>query len=520
MISGQDPVRDYLRLMEIQGQNIQSPIFYYSNQTGLWEGDSTSQESFGVWTDFLMKFTEKQKRGFELIPLSPSVTYNFNSKYPRSYNDGPVWNGRGSTISMNAGVAVKWGPFKGVFYPNYFRTQNQEFMLSSRRYNKSKFSYQFAQQIDFVQRFGDSAYHELDFGQSNIGIEFRNFSVKLSSENLWWGPSISNPILVSNAGPGFLHVDLGTAKPWNTKLGDFEFHHVWGRMKESEYFDNDPRNNKKYFVGASFGYRASFLKELRGLSFGIARVLYKRWPIGGLKPHDVFLIVNNFDSAPDFSPNGGNDETDQMTAIFGRWFFEESGIEIYSEWARNDFNTDLKEFFQELDHSMAITLGFQKTFKASDAFWRFGFEHTTLARPRTVELRATPKFYVHDVILGGYTHKGQPIGASIGTGSNNQIIRMDRFSKTGKYSFSIQRLRFDVDAFFENVGPNGFNESRDIELTFGLGYMRFIKDIELSANMYYSKRSNRYFNPDDDLGNFQFSTTLRMHIFNGVDLNF
>jgi hypothetical protein len=520
MISGQDPVRDYLRLMEIQGQDIPNPIFYYANQTGIWEGDSTSNESYGVWSNFLIQFRKKQNKGFEITPLSPSVSYNFNSKYPRSYNDGPVWNGRGSTVSLNAGVEVKWGPLKVVFYPNYYITQNKEFPLYFFKLpNKTEYSYQFAQNIDYVQRYGDAAHGDFDFGQSSIGFEFRNFSAKLSTENIWWGPSMSNPILMSNAGPGFLHIDMGTVKPWVTRAGDFELHHVWGKLKESQYFDSNTNNDRRYLVGASFGYRPSFVKELKGLSFGIARILYKYWPENGFTAHDIFLVVNNFDSSPS-NPNGRNDETDQITSVFGRWYFEEAGVEIYSEWARNDFNIDLKEFFQELDHSMAITLGFQKTFDSSNGFWRFGFEHTTLARPRTVELRGTPIYYIHDIIKQGYTHEGQLIGASIGPGSKNQLLRLDRFVDSGKFSFSFQRLRFDDDAFYNIVAPLRRLESRDVEFTFGLGYTRFTRNMEIGVNMYYSRRSNRYYFYGDDIGNFQFSTTLRMHIFNGVGLNF
>ncbi|MDA0195841.1 MAG: hypothetical protein O2887_05515 [Bacteroidetes bacterium] len=512
VISGQDLVRDYLRLLEIRGKPLPSPIFYYANQTSLWEADSTSEADFGAWSDYLTNFREEKGGGLKITPLSPSFTYNYSSRYPRSYNDGPVWNGRGSTISLNAGIEVEWGILKAVFYPNYYIAQNKEFPLYFFKLpNKSIYSYQFAQNIDYVQRFGNSAHGDFDLGQSSLGIEFRNFSVKISNENLWWGPSLSNPILMSNAGPGFLHIDLGTAKPWVTKFGDFELHHVWGRLKESQYFDTDPNNNKRYFVGASFGYRPSFIKELKGLSFGFARVLYRSWPTNHLKLQDVFLSVNN---------PGRNDEADEMTSIFTRWYFEEAGVEIYSEWTGSDSDTDVWDFFQEITNSMAFTLGFQKTFSANNGFWRFGLEHTTLARTRTNVRKAFPIFYVNDLVRQGYTHDGQLIGASIGPGSKNQLLRLDRFIENGKFSFSFQRFRSDDDAFYNIVGPLRYLESRDVEFTFGLGYTMFTRNMEIGANMYYSRRSNRYYFYGDDLDNYQFLTYVRMHIFRDKSLNF
>ena len=218
MISGQDPIRDYLRLIEIQGEDVSSPIFYYANQTSLWESDSI--DNLGIWSEFLHNFKSKQSREIEVTILSPSIGYGYNSKYPRSYNDGPVWSGRGSTISVNAGIEVKWGPLRGVFNPNYYTTQNKETPLYFYKLdNKSVYSYQFIYSLDLVQLYGDTSWDDFDFGQSSFGIELGNFSAKLSNENLWWGPSISNPILMSNTGPGFLHIDIGTVHPWETKYG-------------------------------------------------------------------------------------------------------------------------------------------------------------------------------------------------------------------------------------------------------------------------------------------------------------
>ena len=46
-------------------------------------------------------------KGFGLI--SPLVKTSFNSNYPRGYNDGPIWKGKGLTFELHGGVQGKKG---------------------------------------------------------------------------------------------------------------------------------------------------------------------------------------------------------------------------------------------------------------------------------------------------------------------------------------------------------------------------------------------------------------------------
>ena len=104
LISVNDHIRDYARLLEIQGQPINNPIVYHTNQTEIWQFDSIPQDSLGVWKNQLKYYQDPKESGLNVYLLSPRVDYTYNSKYARTYNDGPLWSGRGSTVGLNAGI--------------------------------------------------------------------------------------------------------------------------------------------------------------------------------------------------------------------------------------------------------------------------------------------------------------------------------------------------------------------------------------------------------------------------------
>lgn len=516
MISSHDHIQDYLRLMEIQGQDLNNPIIVNSNKFIIPTNDSLKSNSPNPWNDQLKFYQEHDKKRLTISLISPEIKTGYNTKYARSYNDGPTWNGRGLSTSINAGFKLKWGRITGIFFPNYSFSQNRSFQLQDSLQNRSEFSYQLHPWIDWVQRYGNDSFKQFHLGQSSISVITGPIQFKLSSENMWWGPNTSNSTLMSNNAPGFTHVNIGTPLPIQTKFGDFEINSFWGRLKESQYFDNNEDNNQRYFTALTFGYRPSFSEFLRGFSFGLNRVLYQVWPESGLSFGDLFLGVKNFngDAVP-LSPSSPgiftNDESDQMVSINTRWYFEEAGAEIYYEYARNDFWLNFKDLVQEPEHGAVFTLGMQKIINTNSAFWRFGFEHTSLVTSRTIEIRSSHSIYLHSIAQQGYTHKGQIIGAPIGPGSKSQSIKVDRFNNKGKLSFVINRTLFDEDYVIAQSRRIGRPIKRDVELSFDLGIVRFIKNYEFTGRIIYSRRANWHFDENLDVNNFQILSGIKWH---------
>ncbi|MEQ9423179.1 MAG: capsule assembly Wzi family protein [Cyclobacteriaceae bacterium] len=507
LIGVYDHMSDYTRLLEIQGIYSNNPIILQSPQSSIdFEVDSINHP----WKDVIA--THYSDDGKVITLLNPEIGITYNSTYARNYNNGPLWTGKGLTSYVNAGVELKLGKFSARVYPNFFYAQNLNFELAENG-GRNQFAYQFSNNIDWVQRYGNSELTEIHLGQSHIKATFGNFQIKLSTENMWWGPAVFNPILMSNTAPGFLHLDLGTDKPAKTKLGDFEFHSIWGRLKESDYFDNDDENDNRYMVGATFGYRPSFSKALQGLSVGFSRVLYKEWRPDSVNFKDAFLILRNTDPSPNQLPSGRifNDETDQLAAIYIRWYFMEVGAEIYMEWAKNDFNADFNDFWQEPDHARAVTWGFQKVFNTPKGFWRFGLEHTALGVTRTVQVRQAGSIYYHSIVRQGYTNEGELIGAPIGPGSNSQLIKVDRFTDNGSIQLIIQRIRFNDDYYFQTFqGPNSF-ANHDVEFNLALKYVRYFNKYTLNVTTTFSDRTNLYYNTND-IVNLQIKGDLLFHI--------
>lgn len=515
VISVNDYIRDYARLLEIQGKPVNNPIIFNSNQSEIWQHDSIPFDSLGIWKEQLKYYKSPKEKGLNVYILSPRVDYTYNSKYSRSYNDGPFWSGRGSTIGINAGIKAKWGPVTAVLYPNFYHSQNKHFKRQSPGQTglnprQNDLNYQLSNEIDWVQIFGFNPFSEFDWGQSSISIELGAFKIKFGNENIWLGPSILNPIIMSNTAPGFPHLNIGTSKPISTKLGDFELNSIWGQLRESEYFDI-PSSSRRYIAGLTIGYRPTFSDLMRGLSIGVGKVVQRNWPNGGLGFGDFFPFFKDANSSSNIDLNGSIINTyDRYLSLDIRWFFEQSGAELYFELVSDDF----KDSMEETSRSPTFSIGLQKTLEVPSGRgnYRLGFEHTSLALPRARDNTNNSSIYTNSNIPQGFTHEGHLLGAAIGPGSKSQTIWIDRFTSHGKIGLSIQRIRFNDDFFWNKFGPSGQFQRHDIEWNFGVETIRFFRNYEISGQFIYTRRMNWHFYENLDVNNFQLLTSIKWHI--------
>ena len=67
--------------------------------------------------------------------------------------------------------------------------------------------------VDMPERFGEKSISKTLIGQSSIKLNFKGLSLGVSNENIWWGPSIRNSIMMSNHARGFKHITFNTTKP-------------------------------------------------------------------------------------------------------------------------------------------------------------------------------------------------------------------------------------------------------------------------------------------------------------------
>ena len=479
---------DYIRLLELDGKIRGAPLVFRPLSTRQFF-TSLAVDSSHLWSDYYpFQRRSLDSRRPSVEPIYPTLEAVYNTQYARIANDGALWSGKGASASLSGGAHVIWGPVTATLYPTVYASQNRSFAFAPVGFaDRTEFAYPWSRNIDWPQRFGNEALTEFDLGQSGIRIDLGAFTAGISTESMWWGPSIKNPILMSNTGPGFPHVDLGTGRPVRTGIGNIEVRAIWGELRESEFFDSDPDNQRRYITGLTFGYQPTFLP---GFTLGGTRILYQTWPADGLGAGEIFDFLGEFfNTRRDTLATGQvtNDPSDQMLSLIARWLLPESGFEFYIEWARGDFSGSLLDFVLEPDHSRAYTFGFQKNLPSTGGRFRLRAEHTTLGRSATGQVRANPTYYVHGVVTQGYTHKGQLVGAHIGPAGQSQFLSLDRYHPAGRWSAFFSRVRYNDDYLFENNLPA---RPHDTELTWGGSALWLLSQMDLRASIEISRRLN------------------------------
>ncbi|HEX7117811.1 MAG TPA: capsule assembly Wzi family protein [Longimicrobiales bacterium] len=450
----------------------------------------------------------------ELVP--PKWRVHINSAYPTDRNDGALWPGRGVATSLRGGVIGSWdfgwGTISATLAPAVLFHENRDFEIRTvKAAQLSPFAYPWHHgRIDWPQRFGESAFWVLDPGQSQLRINVRGWTLGLSNENLWWGPALRYPLLMSNTAPGFPHVFTGTSRPLATPIGRIEGRLQWGWLRESDYFDVRPENDRRMFAGIVMDYEPRWLP---GLFLGFARAYLVRIPEDGLEWSDYFTRpYANVRSNPLGNSNPLNDN--QIISLFARWAFPEVGFEAYAEWAREDHWEDLDDLLMEPDHAQAYMLGFQKVVPGDARWIRLYGELAHLQSSTTFRSRRPPvTFYTHTPLVQGYTHRGQLLGAAIGPGSDAQLIGVDVFGEWGLVGLHLERVRRDNDAYYETWARYYGYRGHDVELTAGVRHHFFDGDFDIGWGLTYSTRKNRNF-----IGLDGFSQALRVETNWALDL--
>jgi hypothetical protein len=503
----------YTRFLELDGDIRGLPLIFRSLSTPgvvadtghLWE----RQYPFGPEAQ-VRRFGESR---WWLRWIDPELLTVANTSYPRTVNDGALWAGRGLSGSLTGGVQLGWGPLTGTLYPTIYAAANREFPLAPVPWNdRSRYAYQWQRNLDWPQRPGDRYQAEYDWGQSGVRLNLDWFTAGLSTENLWWGPGYRNAIIMSNTAPGIPHVDIGTGRPTWIGIGDLEVRAIWGESRESEFFDSVTTNDRRYVTGITLAYQPSFLP---GLKVGGARLLYQTWPTGGLTFRHLTLWIGDWFKVAEPLPDGTlfQDSTDQLASLFARWTLPKSGFEAYVEWARNDFSGGVRDLVLEPDHSSGYTIGFQKSLPSGPGRWLLAGEFTTLGPTAASLHRGSPPFYPHGIAVGGYSHRGQLMGAGIGTGANSQYLGLHRYHGSGRWGVWGQRVRFDDDAHFRAVPPGGgAYESHQVEFTLGFGGVHFVGDFDLGGRLELNRELNRYWEVGNDVTSVSFELSARWRV--------
>jgi len=409
-----------------------------------------------------------------VMGVLPDVIIARNSAIPTPENDGALWAGRGESVLLRGGIAMRAGRVTAVLAPEIAFSRNLGFQsapsfLTGQRPPTGPFAAQWftgAYSADLPIRFGDQSYTTFGLGQSYVAVTSGPVVAGFSTENQWWGPGVRNALLLSNTAEGVPHAFVRTARPLRTRLGDVEARWILGSLTRSLYFDSPPdRAGGRVLNG---GVATLRIAADPGLTVGVARLVLTPTRGGAeLLGHALDVLVRN--------QNLGSGDTlsatrrsDQLASVFGRWVFPGAGAEVYGEFARLELPRSLRDFVLAPLHTGAYTFGLARAWRMPAASaMRASLEVTSLEQSRTFTDRPPPPdYYTGRSAPAGFTNRGQPLGAAIGPGSQSQWAALDYFAPSWHAGAFAQRIRHQNDALYRVFVTNAFRH--DVSLSGGV----------------------------------------------------
>ncbi|MBI9102596.1 MAG: hypothetical protein JEY99_09285 [Spirochaetales bacterium] len=489
--------QDYFRYLAVQGKTENPALMNHSLSGNDWELDSDHpwQEGYQSPSSLL------NVGDWNFYATAPNVMISANTSYARNeLSDGSWWQGKGVNTFVTGGFKIKSSWFSLNFQPEFWSSQNLGYDILAA-VTDSEYGYFFSANIDYPQRMGDESLYEWGLGQTDIRFNWWNFTLALSNENILWGPSLVNSLMISDNAAGFPHIEFGLKKT-ETAAGDVELISFRGRVEESDYYDEDPDNNYTFMSGITGGYSPVFLP---GFTFGLKWTLMTDW--------DNFLDswqlqAFGYDYTNDYF---GGDEMDMKGSLTMNWIMPEAGFEWYFEFFREDYSPSLRSILLAPGHSAGYTLGGQKAFPIDDERgWSLTAEWNELIQSRDyeIDLGSGGIYYSHGYVKHGYTNLGQMLGAGIGPGSDSEILRFDYYDTWGKYGIYFQRICWNKMYLYRNpvlldreTGESGYNQL-NTELNLGFdGLWMINKTFHLSGEMILSYNLNRNYIMENDVFN-------------------
>ncbi|MCX6203772.1 MAG: hypothetical protein NTY43_05690 [Bacteroidetes bacterium] len=181
------PMEDALRRLQLLGK-IEGDISFMLRplqSTRLHSWDSVLQSIDPTVKAMGNKKIDKQflgKWGYaSLLPVQ--ITQQYVTAQPFQELDGPMIASSGYQVMASAGVFAKLGPLTIQLQPQYVSASNNDFRGTKQTPN----------------------YQQSSWGNSSIRLNAGPVSIGISSENITWGPSLMNPLLMSAHAPGIAH---------------------------------------------------------------------------------------------------------------------------------------------------------------------------------------------------------------------------------------------------------------------------------------------------------------------------
>lgn len=429
---------------------------------------------------------------WSLTMVAPLWRLSHNSGYPSDRNDGALWAGRGFNAVFSTGLIGHRGPVSARITPKLLFHENRDFETvdNVQPPGYSPYIYPWHPgRIDWPQRPGEQALSSVDPGQSYLRVDTGAVSLGVSTENLWWGPALHNPLLLSNTAPGFPHLFLGSRRPVSTPIGDVEAQVIWGSLRESKHFDGESNNDRRAFGGFIVDVQP---RPIPGLFLGMARAHVRGGGSDGLSLGDH--ATGPFARPASRNEMDGRDPSYRLLSFFARWAVPGAGFEAYAEWASAATWASLSDFLREPERGQSYVIGAQRVRAFGERWLRVYGELSNLTgSTRLPREGGAIAFYTDPLVPQGHTHRGQLLGAFIGPGADAQLFGVDLYDRWGQLGLFAERIRRDDDAFYTIHSPFYAQRGPDVELSAGIRQLLFLSKIDLGWTLGYAHRRNRNF---------------------------
>ena len=248
------------------------------------------------------------------------------------------------------------------------------------------------------------------------------------------------------------------------------------------------------------------------------------------KTGDLFASAHLFDpvlstgtpNARDRRDSTAISAKDQLFSVFGDWRLPDDGTEIWFEWGRAEWPTSLSDFVASPNHAQALTLGLQhvEAMDRKDWTWRVGAEYSQTNQSSTYRERFTGSWYTSRAVSGGFSQKGQVLGAAIGPGSVTQRLNLDVSAPRHSIGVFAYRIKWDDDSYYTIPRPDGGGICKhDVSLALGVRGSALTRagwiDAQLTSqnrlDIYWQALGYCWSNPELQIDKSNLSLEFRFH---------
>lgn len=417
--------------------------------------------------------------------LRPGLDLGWTTGAPDARGDGAAFSGVGPSMRVTAGARLRLGPVHVSLRPEVVIDGNLDHQTfpsgdPSRHPLASPF-YHGAHSADLPSRPGTSTYAAIAPGESGAWWSGARAFVGVLTSMPEWGPggaralrpgaASSHPrtpgegLVLGESAPGLPRLELAYALRSRPATDRLAMRWFAGIARESEWFDADSRNDSRIVSGARLEYE-------RGDAFtaGLARTVMSA---GG---RDVLPAAFQ-----PFTRAIGDSVIDLLSAdvLFA---LPDAGTLAWIEAARQVPFTSLRDLLRFPTEGIAYRIGLrQRLHRTSRAEWIATVEALRLDQSGTTTDATPSDFYTSPTVIQGWTHRGQPLGAGVGPGGQQQTARLERVGRRWHLGAFVERVRRNDGALLRDAAA--VSDRHDVTLLGGVEAARDVGSYSVAARL-------------------------------------